>query len=56
VSRFKRLQAPTEASGEPYKSLKWLSGIELTKKPVTGYWEQRGYPKDAIIPAADVAG
>jgi len=26
-----------------YKSLKWLSGIELTADVVPGYWEHRGY-------------
>lgn len=26
-----------------YKSLKWLSGIELTRAVVPGYWEDRGY-------------
>jgi DMSO/TMAO reductase YedYZ molybdopterin-dependent catalytic subunit len=26
-----------------YKSLKWLSGIELTKAVVPGFWEQNGY-------------
>jgi DMSO/TMAO reductase YedYZ molybdopterin-dependent catalytic subunit len=44
------------ASMYGYKSLKWLSGIELTDKPVTGYWEQRGYPTDATLPTADATG
>lgn len=26
-----------------YKSLKWLSGIELTDQVVPGYWERNGY-------------
>jgi DMSO/TMAO reductase YedYZ molybdopterin-dependent catalytic subunit len=26
-----------------YKSLKWLSGIELTSEVVKGYWEHRWY-------------
>jgi DMSO/TMAO reductase YedYZ molybdopterin-dependent catalytic subunit len=26
-----------------YKSVKWLSGIELTSAVVPGYWEHRGY-------------
>jgi DMSO/TMAO reductase YedYZ molybdopterin-dependent catalytic subunit len=26
-----------------YKSIKWLSGIELTAEVVPGYWEHRGY-------------
>jgi DMSO/TMAO reductase YedYZ molybdopterin-dependent catalytic subunit len=32
-----------------YKSIKWLSGIEVTDKVVEGYWEQRGYDVDAFV-------
>jgi DMSO/TMAO reductase YedYZ molybdopterin-dependent catalytic subunit len=32
-----------------YKSVKWVTRIEVTDKPVTGYWEQRGYPSNAPI-------
>ena len=32
-----------------YKSLKWLSGIELTGRVVPGYWEERGYEIDAWV-------
>lgn len=32
-----------------YKSTKWLSGIELTREPVPGYWEHRGYDIDGTI-------
>ncbi|WP_207935835.1 molybdopterin-dependent oxidoreductase [Actinomadura sp. KC216] len=32
-----------------YKSLKWLSGIELTDKVVPGYWENLGYDVDAWV-------
>jgi DMSO/TMAO reductase YedYZ molybdopterin-dependent catalytic subunit len=32
-----------------YKSLKWLSKIELTADVVPGYWEQRGYDVDAWV-------
>jgi DMSO/TMAO reductase YedYZ molybdopterin-dependent catalytic subunit len=32
-----------------YKSLKWLGGIELTDRVVTGYWERRGYDVDAWV-------
>jgi DMSO/TMAO reductase YedYZ molybdopterin-dependent catalytic subunit len=32
-----------------YKSTKWLSGIELTKDEVPGYWEHRGYDIDGTI-------
>jgi DMSO/TMAO reductase YedYZ molybdopterin-dependent catalytic subunit len=32
-----------------YKSIKWLSGIELVSHAEPGYWEQNGYPVDAWI-------
>lgn len=32
-----------------YKSLKWLSGIELTADVVPGYWEHRGYAIDGFV-------
>jgi DMSO/TMAO reductase YedYZ molybdopterin-dependent catalytic subunit len=32
-----------------YKSLKWLSGIELTDEVVPGYWEERGYSVDGWV-------
>ncbi len=32
-----------------YKSTKWLSGIELTKDEVPGYWETRGYNINGTI-------
>ena len=32
-----------------YKSLKWLSGIELTSDVVPGYWEDRGYSVDGWV-------
>jgi DMSO/TMAO reductase YedYZ molybdopterin-dependent catalytic subunit len=32
-----------------YKSIKWLSGIELTRKVEPGYWEQNGYDVDAWV-------
>ncbi|WP_274319537.1 molybdopterin-dependent oxidoreductase [Paenibacillus qinlingensis] len=32
-----------------YKSVKWLNRIELIDSDHTGYWEQRGYAKDAWI-------
>lgn len=32
-----------------YKSIKWLDGIELTRRVVPGYWEQRGYDVDAWV-------
>jgi DMSO/TMAO reductase YedYZ molybdopterin-dependent catalytic subunit len=32
-----------------YKSLKWLSGIELTRTVVRGYWEDSGYDVDGWV-------
>ncbi|HEX3614962.1 MAG TPA: molybdopterin-dependent oxidoreductase [Solirubrobacteraceae bacterium] len=32
-----------------YKSIKWLSRIELVTQAQPGYWEQNGYPVDAWI-------
>jgi len=32
-----------------YKSVKWLSGIELTSTVVKGYWEHRGYSVDGFV-------
>ena len=32
-----------------YKSVKWVTRIEVTDKPVEGFWEQRGYPSNAPI-------
>ena len=32
-----------------YKSLKWLSGIELTRAVRPGYWEDRGYDVDGWV-------
>jgi len=32
-----------------YKSLKWLSGIEVTADVVPGYWEGRGYSVDGWV-------
>ena len=37
------------ASMYGYKSIKWLSSIELTSDVTPGYWEQRGYDVDAFI-------
>jgi DMSO/TMAO reductase YedYZ molybdopterin-dependent catalytic subunit len=39
------------ASMYGYKSTKWLSGIELTRSEIPGYWEHHGYPLDGTIPA-----
>jgi DMSO/TMAO reductase YedYZ molybdopterin-dependent catalytic subunit len=32
-----------------YKSAKWLDGIEVTRKVIPGYWEERGYDIDAWV-------
>lgn len=32
-----------------YKSVKWLSGIEVTDRVVPGYWEHRGYDVDGFV-------
>jgi DMSO/TMAO reductase YedYZ molybdopterin-dependent catalytic subunit len=32
-----------------YKGVKWVERIELTAKPETGYWEQRGYDRNAWV-------
>ncbi|MHA6532789.1 molybdopterin-dependent oxidoreductase [Paenibacillus sp. BAC0078] len=35
-----------------YKSVKWLNRIELIEGDHIGYWEERGYDKDAWLPNA----
>jgi DMSO/TMAO reductase YedYZ molybdopterin-dependent catalytic subunit len=32
-----------------YKSIKWLSGIDVTDQVVEGYWEHRGYDVDGFV-------
>jgi DMSO/TMAO reductase YedYZ molybdopterin-dependent catalytic subunit len=32
-----------------YKSVKWVDRIVLTSEPAVGYWEERGYDRDAWI-------
>lgn len=40
-----------------YKSLKWLSGIEVTdQRTPAGYWETRGYDADAWVGASNGRG
>ena len=49
----------TQAHGAPvrvvvpemygYKNVKWVERIELLPKAVDGYWEQRGYDRDAWV-------
>jgi methionine sulfoxide reductase catalytic subunit len=33
-----------------YKSVKWVTRLEVTAAPVRGYWEKAGYSMDAPIP------
>ncbi|MDR6726612.1 hypothetical protein J2W91_005133 [Paenibacillus amylolyticus] len=35
-----------------YKSVKWLNRIELIDSEHIGYWEERGYDKDAWLPGS----
>jgi DMSO/TMAO reductase YedYZ molybdopterin-dependent catalytic subunit len=39
-----------------YKSLKWLSGIELTAEVVPGYWEHRGYAVNGFVGGSNGRG
>jgi DMSO/TMAO reductase YedYZ molybdopterin-dependent catalytic subunit len=39
-----------------YKSLKWLSGIEVGRTVQPGYWEQLGYDVDAYVGASNGRG
>ncbi|SFU29920.1 molybdopterin-dependent oxidoreductase [Alicyclobacillus macrosporangiidus] len=32
-----------------YKSIKWVNRVEFSDKPLTGYWEARGYPNEAYL-------
>ena len=32
-----------------YKGVKWVNKVVLLKRPVAGYWEQRGYDLDAWV-------
>ena len=34
-----------------YKNVKWVRRIELVSEPLDGYWEQRGYDRDAWVRA-----
>jgi DMSO/TMAO reductase YedYZ molybdopterin-dependent catalytic subunit len=36
-----------------YKSVKWLSGIEVTDRVIPGYWEHRGYDVDGFVGASN---
>jgi len=41
-----RLVVPAQMG---YKSVKWVTRIELVDRLAKGYWEQRGYPVEAPI-------
>lgn len=32
-----------------YKSIKWVNRVDFSPTPITGYWEQRGYPTEAYF-------
>lgn len=32
-----------------YKSIKWVNRVEFATTPLQGFWEQRGYPNEAVI-------
>jgi len=60
IAAYSMLDAPvTREHGGPvrlyvpemfgYKSIKWLSRIELVRHAEPGYWEQNGYPVNAWI-------
>jgi DMSO/TMAO reductase YedYZ molybdopterin-dependent catalytic subunit len=36
-----------------YKSIKWMSGIDVGRQVVPGYWEVRGYDVDGFIGASN---
>lgn len=35
-----------------YKNAKYVHRIELTDRPVEGFWVQAGYPYDGLVPAS----
>jgi DMSO/TMAO reductase YedYZ molybdopterin-dependent catalytic subunit len=39
-----------------YKNVKWVERITVTSTPETGYWEQRGYDKDAWVGHSNGSG
>ena len=39
-----------------YKSIKWLSGIEVTDQVIEGYWEHRGYDVDGFVGSSNGRG
>jgi len=39
-----------------YKSIKWLSGIDVTDHVIEGYWEHRGYDVDGFVGSSNGRG
>jgi DMSO/TMAO reductase YedYZ molybdopterin-dependent catalytic subunit len=39
-----------------YKNVKWVERITVSATPETGYWEQRGYDKDAWVGRSNGSG
>jgi DMSO/TMAO reductase YedYZ molybdopterin-dependent catalytic subunit len=48
-----RLVVPVQLA---YKSVKWVTRLEVTDRPVEGYWEERGYPMDAPVGGGRATG
>ena len=38
-----------------YKNVKWVERIVVTREPLVGYWEERGYDRDAWIGRSNIA-
>ena len=38
-----------------YKSVKWVERVVVTREPVVGYWEERGYDRDAWVGRSNAA-
>jgi DMSO/TMAO reductase YedYZ molybdopterin-dependent catalytic subunit len=36
-----------------YKGVKWVKRITVTHHPAQGFWEQRGYDRDAYVGASN---
>jgi DMSO/TMAO reductase YedYZ molybdopterin-dependent catalytic subunit len=38
-----------------YKNVKWVERIVVTREPLVGYWEERGYDRDAWVGRSNIA-
>jgi DMSO/TMAO reductase YedYZ molybdopterin-dependent catalytic subunit len=38
-----------------YKNVKWVERIVVTREPIVGYWEERGYDRDAWVGRSNAA-